>query len=233
METQMIVAVITLTILVAFALAFRDKTSYHRIPRRIWTYWEEPDHVSPDKRLSDTATKCIESWRKWNPKDEVIVLTKRTYPGYVTIPEEIRTHPLFTDRFSDLLRLWVLAERGGVWMDPTVFVTSPLEDWLFPKYAEFAGYYREARTTDKPMIQSWFLACQKGSLFIMKWRDSFSELVRYAKIESYLAYKDISVQDPMNHLMEIAVQDVLRTYPMNRLILRKEESMDKLVKFKK
>ena len=50
--------------------------------------------------------------------DDGIVLTSKTYKGYVTIPEELVGHPIFTldaKRFHDLVCLWTLAEHGGVW----------------------------------------------------------------------------------------------------------------------
>ena len=141
------IMVITILILIGYGIWFYPKPQYNQVPKTIWTYWEEPDHISPEKRLSTTATECIQSWRTHNPHYRVVILTKKTYQGYVTIPEELRTHPgLNPDYLSDLIRLWILAERGGVWIDPWIKLDQPIDPWLFPRYGEFAG-------TD-PIIQS-------------------------------------------------------------------------------
>jgi hypothetical protein len=123
----------------------QHKTSYNRVPKKIWTYWREQPNglVMPSKE----ELQCLASWKQWNPEYEIVTLTKKTLKGYVTIPQEIREHPNFSNPpsyFVDLVRLWTLAEHGGVWLDPNVLVKAPLDKWMFPKYAEFSGFYAAA-----------------------------------------------------------------------------------------
>ena len=151
----------------------QNKPSYNRVPKKIWTYWrEEPNGlVYPSKK----ELECVESWKKWNPEYEIITLTKKTFPGYVIIPNEIREHPIFIEHdrintdFIHLVRLWTLAEHGGVWLDSTVMLTRPLDEWMFPRYAEFSGIYKEG-------IETYFMAVNRKSAFLREWVNSFSKL---------------------------------------------------------
>lgn len=177
---------------------------------------------------------CMKSWAIHNPNYEIILLTKQNYKGYVIIPEEISAHPSFNDtpqRFSDLVRLWTLAEHGGVWIDASNLLKAPIDTWLFPKYAEFSGFYLDGFTTDQkyPVIESWFMACNKGSQFMKLWRDEFSTIARYPNIEKYLeASKQINTQKIFDHnsnVIHITAQKVLQIdkYPLESLILKKAE----------
>jgi hypothetical protein len=176
------------------------------------------------------------SWKKFHPEYEIVLLTRKNYKGYVTIPEEVRMHHNFNDmpqRFSDLVRIWVLAEHGGIWLDSTILLKGSVEDWLFPHYAEFSGFYLEKFTKKKefPVIENWFFACNKGSLFIKKWRDEFSRMAQFQTVEDYIIScradgVDFQGINPPHYLaMHIACQKVLQLdhYPLDSLYLQKAE----------
>ena len=204
-EAIMILAVV---IFIGYWYLFLEKTNYNRAPKTIWTYWDEPEHLDRKKRLSDHAQR---SWKQHHPDYEVIVLTKKTYQGYVTIPEEIRAHPaLNPDYLPDLIKLWVLAERGGVWMDPTVQLTKPLD--LFPKYAEFSGFQSEG------VIDPSVMACNKGSPFMIMWRDEFSQIVRYPSVDKYVESRSIR-----SNRSVIQIASLQLSYPMETILLQPVE----------
>ena len=200
--------ILAIVIFIGYWYLFLEKTNYNRAPKTIWTYWEDPDHLDPTKRLSDHS-----SWKQHHPDYEVIVLTKKTYQGYVTIPEEIRAHPaLNPDYLPDLIKLWVLAERGGVWMDPTVQLTKPFD--FFPKYAEFSGFQSEG------VIDPSVMACNKGSPFMIMWRDEFSQIVRFPNVEQYVESKKTAIRDPITNAIQVACEEIRKTYPKESLILQ-------------
>lgn len=189
-----------------------DNQVYHHAPKIIWTYWEEPDHVDPKKRLSEQALQSIRSWKGY----EIIVLTKKTYQGYVTIPEEVRMHPaLNPDYLRDLIKLWVLAERGGVWIDPEITLAKPLI--LFTRYGEFAAAI--VPRTDPVVIDPSIMACNRGSIFMKKWRDEFSEIARFPNVDHYLQDRGHPIRDPIKNVIQVAQLNVCQTYPQESLIL--------------
>jgi hypothetical protein len=138
--------------------------------------------------------------------DDGIVLTSKTYKGYVTIPGELVGHPIFTldaKRFHDLVCLWTLAEHGGVWITPTmhsqhggVWITptmhsqhgikKPLLEYDSNK--EFHGYY------DVEGIDTRYMECIKGSAFIRAWRDEYSRLAEFPSVERYLQSRSVGSQ---------------------------------------
>jgi hypothetical protein len=228
MESHLIFIILIVMIMIGMALAFREKKNYNQAPKRIWTYWDPlSKDMDREDRIPKTVKMCLRNWAKWNPNYEIVLLTKKNYNGYVTIPSNVRTHPMFEgnpSRFSELVRLWILAERGGIWMDPSVFLQAPLDDWMFPKYAEFSGFYRKEWTKDpeRPMIEPWFMACNKGCELIIKWRDAFSELANYPSMERYIESRRVSISplDPMDHLIQVALQQVFQHEKYPNIILQ-------------
>jgi len=228
MESHLIFMILIVIIFVGMALAFRERKNYNQAPKRIWTYWDRED------RIPKTVKMCMRGWAKWNPDYEIVLLTKKNYKGYVTIPNELTSHPNFNDmpaRFADLVRVWALAEHGGIWIDSSIILKAPLDDWLFPKYAEFSGFYIDGMTKTTPVIENWFFACNKGSPFVKKWRDEFSKIAQYSCVEQYVNSRiqmgvDIEkITIPIYLAMHVSAQKVLQLdqYPMESMILRKAE----------
>lgn len=213
------IMIITIVVLIGYGIWFYPKPQYNLAPKKIWTYWEDPDHLAPEKRLSTMAKKCIDSWRIHNPHYEITILTKKTYQGYVTIPEEIRTHPgLNPDHLPDLIKVWILAERGGIWIDPWIECKQPIDQWVFPRYGECA-------VTDP--IKQHFIACNRGSIFMKKWRDEFSEIVRYPDVDQYVDSRRRSqnvdlIDDPITNAIQVAARQILVLYPKESLIVHKD-----------
>ena len=166
--------------------------------------------------------------------DGGIVLTSKTYKGYVTIPGDLVGHPIFTldkKRFHDLVCLWTLAEHGGVWHSATyvehrehggVWITThgikkPLLEYDSNK--EFHGYY------DAEGIDTRYMECIKGSAFIRAWRDEYSRLAEFPSVERYLQSRSVGAQQFigdgfMNSPMMVACKMVLPEH-IKRIELRK------------
>lgn len=223
--------IIVLIILLFIGLLLTQTKNYCKIPKKIWTYWDNPD------KIPKTVKICMEGWRKYNPDYEIILLTKTNYNKYVTIPEDIAKNPNFNDnptRFADLVRIWVLAQNGGVWVDSSIILKAPLESWLFLRPAEFSGFYIAAFTKDNlpPVIENWFFACNKDSQFVKLWKDEFSQIAKYPSVEKYvksrkeMGVKIDGINEPVYLAMHVAAQKILQVdkYPLDSLILRKAEN---------
>ena len=83
-QTNIIIVIVVFCIIIGFALSFQEKKKYNLEPKKIWTYWDNPN------KIPKTVQMCISSWAKYNPSYEIILLTKKNFKGYVTIPDEIR-----------------------------------------------------------------------------------------------------------------------------------------------
>jgi hypothetical protein len=216
-----------LPILSSLTAIFGHKKTYNVAPRKIWTYWDNPD------KLPKAVKLCMDSWKKFNPDYEIVLLTKKNYQGYVTIPEDIRAHPHFNDspqRFSDLVRLYVVEEHGGIWIDASVLIKDHFDNWLFPRYAEFSGFFMGPFSLDNrtPAIENWFFAANKGSTFIKLWKKEFLEMGTFKDIQGYLdSRKKMGVRfeklrDPHYLAAYVAAQKVIQIdkYSQDTLVLR-------------
>ena len=214
------ILVFMITFIILFGLAWmnRSKPIYNRVPKKIWSYWKNPDV------LPATVQRCIESWKKHNPEYEIVLMNKKNYMGYVTIPKNIRSHYYFDtddDRFSDLLRLYALAEHGGIWMDPGTIVKEPFDNWLFLTYGEFSGFY----TGSSSWIHPHFLACNKNSAFLQQWKEEFVKVTEYVDSTHYVASRQHLGKIDNRPLISIAAQKVLQldNYPMKGIQVRNIE----------
>ena len=76
--------------------------------------------------------KCYESILANFPSENVILLTKYNLHEYITIPQIIKdkldNKKMTITSFSDFLRVSLLYEYGGIWIDTTVFLSNKLND---------------------------------------------------------------------------------------------------------
>ena len=96
----------------------------------IWICWWQGLENAPE-----IVRLCIESIRRNAKNHEVTLITDNNYNDYVHFPswvEQKRDEGIISKtHFSDLLRLSLLAEHGGMWLDATFFCTSTeIEDYF-------------------------------------------------------------------------------------------------------
>lgn len=130
-------------------------------PKIIYTFWDSDD-------LPPIVKKSIETWKTHCPEYEIRIM------NYENTKHMGIRHRDSHARYSDFVRLYCLAESGGVWIDGSVFLQRPLDDWITPGY-DYTGYYGEYHTTLKeyPVVESWFMAAPRGSNFIRDWKNEF------------------------------------------------------------
>jgi hypothetical protein len=227
-----IVILFVLGILVLFGMAFlRKPISEHfstsHVPKIIWTYWDNPDTIPKTVKL------CMDSWKKYNPNYTIRLLTKANYSEYVHIPNTIAAHPLMNDmpqRFADLVRCYVIAEHGGVWVDSSTLMGESLDSWLFPRPAEFYGFtIVYGGITDRaPILENWFFAAPAKSPFVIAWRDEFAQLTQFPTNQNYIDSRLAMGVDirgwhvsPNYLTMHVAAQKLLQIdrYPLDGLML--------------
>lgn len=98
--------------------------------KRIWMCWWQGLDNAPE-----ITKKCIASVQKNAGGHEVVVISEANYQEYVQLPawiiEKYRKGTISRTHFSDVLRLFLLAEHGGLWLDSSVFCTGEqLQEYL-------------------------------------------------------------------------------------------------------
>lgn len=149
----------------------------------------------------------------------------------------ICNHPNFNDchaRFADLICLYALADNGGIWIDASIILTAPLDNWLFDKNAEFSGFYIDGFTIIKEyhVIKNCFFACNNGCKFVQLWRDEFVKLSTFENVNKYIeSYLKMGVNtQKINSLtylaMHVTAQKIIQkdNIDISNFILRKAEN---------
>lgn len=97
--------------------------NYNRYPECIWMCWWQGIDNAPV-----IVKKCIESIQVNSGDHKVILITENNYQEYVSFPnwviEKVEKGIISRTHFADILRLTLLAEYGGIWLDATFFCCS-------------------------------------------------------------------------------------------------------------
>jgi hypothetical protein len=146
------------------------------IPRRIWTFWNKSE-------LPCVVKKCIDTWYVHCPDYVITVIRPETLHEFI---KDIDLLALpFADnpqRLSDFVRLHVLHEYGGFWVDASIVMFENL-DYFHEKQqsspsVEVVGYRTSKHETrpEFPMIENWFFGCVQQSVFIGHWKSEFMRI---------------------------------------------------------
>lgn len=90
---------------------------------KVWVCWLQGMENAPD-----LVQKCYASLQDNLTDREIVLLTEDNYRDYVNFPEYIQhkidSGVITRTHFSDLLRLELLLNHGGTWIDATVFCSG-------------------------------------------------------------------------------------------------------------
>lgn len=215
----------TLLMIGISAACYYTDLRHFPVPKTIWTYVRPTDDPARVER-------CVASWKRYHPTFRIHVLTEETYQGYVSqIPRELNYsqrgahhHPVFRDTFSCLLRLYLLAEYGGVWLDPDVELKRPLDRWLFEHPAPFAGVC--IGESLPPVIDTWLIACVQGNKWVKQWRDELTRAAEFASMDKYVeSRRKNTVITPRMTPDMVAAQALLQheKKPCERMLWREDD----------
>jgi hypothetical protein len=152
-------------------------------PRCIYTYW----HELP---MPDCVQRCVDTMRTCNPEWEVVVLTRASFPVPVDVSRLQVAHQ------SDWIRLEVLSERGGVWLDASCICTAPVERWAgAADSALLVGFEYHTRC-----IESFAFACPPRHPLVLAWRDEFRHAVAIGHTAYCAEPRVLAPLAPLPHL---------------------------------
>ncbi|MGI6170071.1 MAG: capsular polysaccharide synthesis protein [Christensenellales bacterium] len=94
------------------------------VNKTIWVFWWQGN-----QNEIPLVSTCLNSLERQKRADvELVILTKDNLSDYCTIPpilkEKFEAGVITITHFSDIVRMALLAQRGGVWLDATVYAVS-------------------------------------------------------------------------------------------------------------
>lgn len=133
--------------------------------KKIWIYWDKGIEAAPD-----VVKVALESWTKLNPDFEIIFLDEEKTQEYFDFKSLFYNLTIDAGiaHKSDLIRTYLLARFGGVWVDSTTFCWVPLSSWL-PVAMKDCGFFVFKQNPDRKdrQIKNWFIASSKGNPIIV------------------------------------------------------------------
>ena len=161
----------------------RNSTKTDGKSARIWFFW-----LQGEENLPLVPKMCLQSIRKHANGHEVIVLNADNYHEYVTIPDELielyRLGKMKAAHFADILRINLLAQQGGLWLDATMFVAQDLPEEIF----EMPFF------SIKTANQGYFVSQCRWAVFCLGARKGNPIFVQLASLfEQYLLKTDVFV----------------------------------------
>lgn len=149
------------------------------IPKIIWIFWLQGWDAAPE-----IVQRCLQSWIRLNPGWDVRTLDGRSVDRFVNLAKALG--PNFStaspQAISDIVRMNLLAEHGGVWTDATVFCCQPLDSWLWEEVG--AGFFVFTNPGRDRLISSWFLVSSTGNPLTSAVRDAVNRYWSERKFRS-------------------------------------------------
>jgi len=140
-------------------------------PRQLWMYWHQGWSTAPK-----IVQKCVESWLVRNQSWKINLLTSESLRSVACLPSfytEKRELPL--PALSDVIRIHILAQHGGVWADATTWCVRPLDEWL-EKVVVKSGFFAYAKPKPDRPFSSWFLAAFPRHKIVERLKEATDEL---------------------------------------------------------
>jgi hypothetical protein len=130
----------------------------------IWILWLQGWDSAPP-----VAKACLASWQALNPGWKIRAISLDDVRILLELPD-LLGKAITPASFSDLVRISLLHEYGGIWVDSTLLCRCPLDDWIFPLLNE--GFFAFSRPCEGRELSSWFLAAERPAHpLISAWYD--------------------------------------------------------------
>ncbi|ENX12105.1 hypothetical protein F895_03616 [Acinetobacter sp. CIP 64.2] len=185
------------------------------IPKKIWMYWEGS--------LSGFIEKCVEQVKKTNPHYEVNFLTPDTLKDFCNIDFDRFQH-ITPQQKADLIRLDLLYQYGGIWLDASIIVYESL-DWIqslvTKNQTNSFAYYRAKNTTinDFPVLENWLLASEEKNIFFKYWLEEFTKAIEVSP-KNYLQQLKKTEPHYLDLFQEIGRLEYLVAYVACQKVMR-------------
>lgn len=156
----------------------------------IWIFWWQGEDSMPP-----IVRKCHDLAVAHAPEGHpVVLLTEQNYRDYVNIPDyiidKVQRKIITLTHFSDILRVSLLDERGGLWMDATMYTAANIPISVFAKSFFSVRTPDDGQWVSRCLWTGFFMGGSKKhplfgfvrQLFLDYWKDH-DELLDYFLID--------------------------------------------------
>lgn len=145
-------------------LSYRNPT----VPRQpIFVMWWQGIEEAPP-----IVKCCINSMKENSGTHEVILISEKNIDHYFKIPEfimeRVRMGEISRTHLSDIIRLGLLALYGGLWLDATVFVASPIREELFQRAFYSINFGKRTKDPSHGRWTTFLIFAQKDNKLVTR-----------------------------------------------------------------
>ncbi len=134
---------------------------------KIFSYWDSGRANAPE-----AVQRCLLRWEQLNPDHELVVhdasSIRSVLTGLAVDPASLPVQAL-----SDILRIRLLRQHGGVWTDATVLPALPLSAWS-DSYLSPAGFFVYMAAPRHWRLATYLILAEPGNRFI----EALDDMVR-------------------------------------------------------
>lgn len=130
------------------------------VPKRLWMYWHQGWENAPE-----LVRRCAATWKRHNAGWDVHLLDKTYISGEAELRSVLKTMLPTIQNISEIVRVNLLRQWGGVWADATCWCMRPLDDWV-ESASTRSGFFAFSRPASDRPISTWFLAAREDSRII-------------------------------------------------------------------
>lgn len=159
------------------------KTEFKKYPENqedcVWICWLQGIESAPP-----LVQSCCKSMQYHIKDRKIIVITKDNYRQYAEMPDYIidkwQKGIISNAHFADLLRLQLLIQHGGIWLDSTVYLTDKLPSYITDSdlFVYRAGWF------DNELINmgNWLIRSKPNNIIL---NETMALLLNYWKTHNY------------------------------------------------
>jgi hypothetical protein len=201
-----------------FIWGLAEKTDNQKttIPKIIWLYWDEVNISSITVKL------CVNLIKSLHKDYNIELISKSSLLNYLPdFPIELLKKP--SNFVSDMIRLMLLEQHGGVYLDATVLLSKPIS-WALElqqtDQSEVVLYYTDENTREEkyPMVETWFIAALPQSNFIKAWREEYQKCILSLSPKNY--YENNKFLPLANFPLDVTYY---ASYMAGQIVMRKSQ----------
>jgi hypothetical protein len=149
-------------------------------PETIWQFWNNSD----GRTTPEIVKASIESVSKFKGDFEHQILNDSTIENYSDLPgyvfDRLKTGQMCYAHFADLLRLNLLKNHGGIWIDATAYMTNFIHGYIINSDF-FVFLTSDLSRYPYVLVQNCFIRSKKGGFLCKAW---YETCIKYWKTET-------------------------------------------------
>ena len=145
--------------------------NYDYNDEKIYSLWFQKKENAPH-----IVKQCLNSIEKIYG-NRFVILDDKTMHDYISLPgyiwEKWDKKEICPANFSDIVRIELLYEHGGYWMDATDYIFRQIPEFI--SEADFFMFITSDKSFIHMFVQTCFLRAKKGDPLLKMWRDLIFE----------------------------------------------------------